>query len=159
MNKTVIKKFELQFDEKPNGYVIRLNDEKGCVLRICQIPKELMESGGFVDVAYPKSDTYTMEDLKKAYEIGRVDRGISDKEGKDYNTLDQWFPNKKEDNGLLLIYMEGFNDELNGTLDMNRYNGLNKTSYLLGSIDAIVGDDVRSVDYQTNETILKRIRR
>jgi len=39
---TIIKKFELQVDLKPNGAVIRLNDEKGCMLRICGIPKELV---------------------------------------------------------------------------------------------------------------------
>ena len=32
--------FELQIDEQKNGFVIRLNDENGCVLRISQIPKE-----------------------------------------------------------------------------------------------------------------------
>jgi len=53
--KSIVKKFELQIDEKPNGYVIRLNDQNKCVLRICQIPKELMESGEFVDVIYPKT--------------------------------------------------------------------------------------------------------
>lgn len=39
---TKVKEFELQIDEKPNGAVIRLNDETGCVLRICGIPKELV---------------------------------------------------------------------------------------------------------------------
>ena len=52
--KSIQKVFEFQIDEKPNGYVVRLNDEKGCILRICQIPKELIESDGFIDVAYPK---------------------------------------------------------------------------------------------------------
>lgn len=58
MNKT-IKKYELQFDLKPNGAVIRLNDEKGCVLRICGIPKEIIfEPSGevkeYIDFIYPK---------------------------------------------------------------------------------------------------------
>jgi hypothetical protein len=52
-----IKNFELQIDEKPTGMVIRLNDEKGCVLRICGIPKKLVYQGGelkeFVDISYP----------------------------------------------------------------------------------------------------------
>jgi len=34
--------FELQIDEKLNSFTIRLNDETGCVLRISQIPKELI---------------------------------------------------------------------------------------------------------------------
>lgn len=38
-----IKEFELQFDNtKPNGVVIRLNDETGCKLRICGIPSDLV---------------------------------------------------------------------------------------------------------------------
>ena len=51
-----IKNFELQIDEKPNGMVIRLNDEKGCVLRICGIPKKLVCEDGevreFIDISY-----------------------------------------------------------------------------------------------------------
>ena len=50
---------EIQFDEKPNGAVIRVNNVRGCILRICGIPKELVfdENGKvreFVDIAYPK---------------------------------------------------------------------------------------------------------
>jgi hypothetical protein len=50
---------EIQFDEKPNGVVIRVNSVRGCILRICGIPKELVfdENGKvreFVDIAYPK---------------------------------------------------------------------------------------------------------
>jgi len=50
---------EIQFDEKPNGAVIRVNNVNGCILRICGIPKELVfdENGNvreFVDIAYPK---------------------------------------------------------------------------------------------------------
>jgi hypothetical protein len=50
---------EIQFDEKPNGAVIRVNNVRGCILRICRIPKELVfdENGKvreFVDIAYPK---------------------------------------------------------------------------------------------------------
>jgi len=59
---TIIKTFELQIDEKPNGCVIRLNDEKCCILRICGIPKELVydeqgEIRSFVDITYPKTVT------------------------------------------------------------------------------------------------------
>jgi hypothetical protein len=35
--------FEIQFDLKPTGAVIRINDENSnCILRICQIPKNLV---------------------------------------------------------------------------------------------------------------------
>jgi len=55
----IYKTFELQFDLKHNGAVIRLNDENGCVLRICSIPKEMVfEPSGevrqYVDITYPK---------------------------------------------------------------------------------------------------------
>lgn len=55
--KTITKTFELQIDSKQNGAVIRLNDEKGCTLRICGIPKEIVftENGKlkeFIDIAY-----------------------------------------------------------------------------------------------------------
>jgi hypothetical protein len=55
----MIKQFELQFDLKPNGAVIRLNDEKGCVLRICGIPKNMVfqpsgEVREYIDIAYPQ---------------------------------------------------------------------------------------------------------
>jgi hypothetical protein len=54
---TIIKEFELQIDEKQNDVVIRLNDEKGCVLRICGIPKEqVFEPNGerkpFIDLSW-----------------------------------------------------------------------------------------------------------
>jgi len=60
MEKT-IKTFELQIDEKPNGCVIRLNDETGCILRICGVPKKLVYKNGitgmvreYIDISYPK---------------------------------------------------------------------------------------------------------
>jgi hypothetical protein len=57
MEKT-IKKFELQFDLKPNGAVIRLNDERGCILRVCGIPKNMVflpsgEPREYIDISYP----------------------------------------------------------------------------------------------------------
>lgn len=53
------KEFELQIDEKSNGAVIRLNDENGCKLRICAIPKEMVyNSDGsikeFIDITFSK---------------------------------------------------------------------------------------------------------
>jgi hypothetical protein len=63
------------------------------------------------------------------------------------------------DKNILKIYMEGFNDELAGTFDDRRINSnLDGKAYLIGSADALVGDDVRSVDYQSDEEILKRIK-
>jgi len=61
MMKETIKTFELQVDLKPNGAVIRLNDEKGCVLRICGIPKNMVfEPNGeikeYIDISYGGSN-------------------------------------------------------------------------------------------------------
>lgn len=57
---TTINTYEIQIDEKPNGMVIRVNDENHCVLRICGIPKELVfDTDGnprdFIDITYPKN--------------------------------------------------------------------------------------------------------
>ncbi len=56
---TLFHTFELQVDEKPNGAVIRINDKRGCRLRICGVPKELVfdekgEVRSFIDITYPK---------------------------------------------------------------------------------------------------------
>ncbi|MFA5207411.1 MAG: hypothetical protein WC428_02025 [Candidatus Paceibacterota bacterium] len=56
---TFIESFELQVDEKTNGAVIRINDIRGCRIRICGIPKELVfdekgEVRSFIDITYPK---------------------------------------------------------------------------------------------------------
>jgi len=53
------KEYEFQVDQKPHGAVIRLNDENGCVLRICGIPKELVFNPDgtprtYIDIIYPK---------------------------------------------------------------------------------------------------------
>jgi hypothetical protein len=50
-----VEPFEIQYDNKPWGAVIRVNTAKGCVLRICGIPKELVfnadgSSKDFVDI-------------------------------------------------------------------------------------------------------------
>lgn len=65
---------------------------------------------------------------------------------------------KEQDKMLLETYMLGFKDELDGKIEMSFPNPLMSRAYNLGRRDAIVGDDVRSVDYQTNEQILNRIR-
>lgn len=64
----------------------------------------------------------------------------------------------EQDKVLLETYMCGFNDELDDRAKMWNSNPLLLRAYNLGREDAIVGDDVRSVDYQTNEEILNRIR-
>jgi hypothetical protein len=56
---SIIKPYEIQVDNKPFGIVLRVNDENRCVLRICQIPKELVfDANGnlkeFIDITYPK---------------------------------------------------------------------------------------------------------
>jgi len=53
--------FEIQIDEKHNGCVIRINDARGCKVRICQIPRELVfdnngELRDFIDITYPKKN-------------------------------------------------------------------------------------------------------
>ena len=59
MVSSIQNNIEFQLDEKPNGFVIRINNETGCVIRICQIPKELIfdENGevkNHIDITYPK---------------------------------------------------------------------------------------------------------
>jgi hypothetical protein len=56
---TFLEPFEVQVDEKPNGAVIRINDARGCRIRICGVPKELVfdeqgEVRSFIDIAYSK---------------------------------------------------------------------------------------------------------
>jgi hypothetical protein len=65
---------------------------------------------------------------------------------------------KQLDKQLLEIYMWGFNDELKGGEKMFNPNPLLQRAYDLGRSDAIIGDDVRGVDQQTDGIILNRIR-
>lgn len=62
------------------------------------------------------------------------------------------------DQELLKIYMWGFEDELTGETRLIPQELSATKAYNLGKIDALVGDDVRSVDYQTDEQILYRIK-
>jgi hypothetical protein len=63
-----------------------------------------------------------------------------------------------DDSLILSWYHKGFSDELNGTSNTESdINILNK-AYSFGALDAIVGDDVRNVDYKTNAEILKIIK-
>lgn len=65
---------------------------------------------------------------------------------------------KKEDEVLMEVYMSGFNDELDSKEEMFNPNPLLLRAYNLGRLDAAVGDDVSSVDQQTNEEIIDRIK-
>jgi hypothetical protein len=62
-----------------------------------------------------------------------------------------------KDEFLLDLYMVGFEDELRSNPKVEYADTLHERAYQLGRIDALIGDDVRSVDYQTNEEILHRI--
>ena len=64
----------------------------------------------------------------------------------------------EQDKVLLETYMQGFNDELDGQVNMFNPNPLLMKAYNLGRETAIIGDDIRSVDYLTNEEILDRIK-
>ena len=65
--------------------------------------------------------------------------------------------NKQDKILLKLFYNLGFSHELCGQNPID--DKQLKIAYNLGRLDAQVGDDVRSVDYQTDEEILKRIKR
>lgn len=64
-----------------------------------------------------------------------------------------------EDEHLLGVYMFGFNDELNNSQDRGFESLLERRAYNLGRLDALVGDDVRSVDYKSNAEIINQIRK
>lgn len=57
---------------------------------------------------------------------------------------------------LLETYMMGFSDELEGETREFEDSLMNR-AYELGRVDAFIGDEVRSVDYQSDEHLLKRI--
>ena len=62
------------------------------------------------------------------------------------------------DQELLLTYQQGFNDELRGETVIRNHTGLKLTAYQIGRKDAWAGDDVSSVDLQSEEEILKKIK-
>lgn len=62
------------------------------------------------------------------------------------------------DQDLLRIYMQGFNDCLANKHDHSTStSSLEKQAYRLGWEHAIIGDDIRSVDYLSNQEILDLI--
>lgn len=64
----------------------------------------------------------------------------------------------KEDRELLSIYMSGFEDELAGIEKDPILEPLQKKAYIIGRMDAIAGDDLSSIDEQTDEEILHHIK-
>jgi len=73
-------------------------------------------------------------------------------------------PNKKlgiTDEELLDLYNKGFNDELLGyrSLEPSEFkSALEKAAYFHGKAIAFFGDDQPSLDYKSNEEILKTIK-
>lgn len=64
-----------------------------------------------------------------------------------------------EDKELLEIYLKGFEQELDGNYNNPYTKGtLEFKAYSTGSIHAIVGDEVSSIDLMTNEETLKIIK-
>jgi len=63
----------------------------------------------------------------------------------------------ESDETLIESYQKGFRDEINGSSSTVQ-DGILLKSYQLGVLHALVGDDVRSVDYLTNEEILTMIK-
>ena len=53
--------------------------------------------------------------------------------------------------------MKGFRDELDGSTGTPP-DGLGTSAYKLGALHAVIGDDVKSVDYLSDEEIVKMIK-
>lgn len=66
--------------------------------------------------------------------------------------------NSVSDEELLGCYMHGFMDELDNNLDYNFDSQIKNRAYNIGKSHALIGDDVRSVDYLSNDEIIKQIR-
>lgn len=62
------------------------------------------------------------------------------------------------DSEILKIYHQGWNDELDGDFKNEFKEPLLIRAYNNGRIDSIVGDDISSVDFQSNEEIIKSIK-
>lgn len=65
---------------------------------------------------------------------------------------------KLSDQYLLKVYNQGWYDCFNTVDNSELYKGKKLKAYNLGWLDYISGDDISSVDAQTNEEILKRIK-
>ena len=66
--------------------------------------------------------------------------------------------NKITDIELLDIYIVGFNDELWANPKLNYEDKLKQISYNEGRDATILGEDIRSVDYRTDQEILQIIK-
>jgi len=66
--------------------------------------------------------------------------------------------NSVSDEELLGCYMHGFMDELDNNLDYDFDSQIKNRAYNIGKSHALIGDDVRSVDYLSNDEIIKKIR-
>ena len=63
------------------------------------------------------------------------------------------------DDKLIEYYIDGFNDELNGTFMQGiSLSEMAEKAYYLGGLHAVLGDDVKSVDNINRVDILKMIR-
>lgn len=65
----------------------------------------------------------------------------------------------KYDIQLLDAYCQGFKDELRGSSSEVLSDALANKAYSLGALHALVGDDIRSVDYLSETEILNMIKR
>ena len=66
--------------------------------------------------------------------------------------------NSVSDEELLGCYMHGFMDELDNNLDYDFGSLIKNRAYNIGRFDALVGDDVSSVDNKSNQEIINQIR-
>ena len=57
---------------------------------------------------------------------------------------------------ILKAYLKGWDDELNGDKLILPVNELERKACILGSIDALVGDELSSVDNKTDDDIIAR---
>ena len=86
---------------------------------------------------------------EKGCGIGNASIHIINNVIKDFNSSVK--KHEVSDETLLEFYNKGFSDELKG-------ESLILKAYLRGQLDAIAGDDVPSIDAQTEEDIIKKIR-
>ena len=63
------------------------------------------------------------------------------------------------DKSLMEWYMKGFNDELYGTSTVESENKIENRAYMMGAMDAVVGDDMPEMDYRSDEEILTLIKK
>ena len=78
--------------------------------------------------------------------------------------ITNWMKNEisKEDKELLEYYKKGFEDELDGkdlSSEIEKKGTLHLSAYRLGALHALYGDDVRSLDYLSDNEILNLIKK